>query len=86
MVTHALHRHLRSAGLRHQRFHDLRHACASLLLAEGINPRIVMEILGHSQVSLTLNTYSHVIPSLGREAADRLESLLGGGDQAPRLN
>ena len=48
------------------------------------NPRVVMEILGHSQVSLTLNTYSHVIPSLGREAADRLESLLGGGDQAPR--
>ena len=84
MVTHTLHRHLRSAGLRHQRFHDLRHACASLLLAEGINPRVVMEILGHSQVSLTLNTYSHVIPSLGRDAADRLESLLGGGDQAPR--
>ena len=39
MVTHALHRHLRSDGLRHQRFHDLRHACASLLLAEGSTPR-----------------------------------------------
>ena len=39
MVTHALHRHLRSDGLRHQRFHDLRHTCASLLLAEGSNPR-----------------------------------------------
>jgi len=71
LVTHALHRQLRRAGLRHQRFHDLRHACASLLLAEGVNPRVVREILGHSQVSLTLNTYSHVIPSLGRDAADR---------------
>jgi integrase len=84
MVTHALHRHLRRAGLRHQRFHDLRHACASLLLAEGVNPRVVMEILGHSQVSLTLNTYSHVIPSLGRDAADRLQSLLGVPDQHRR--
>jgi len=84
MVTHALHRHLRRAGLRHQRFHDLRHACASLLLAEGVNPRVVMEILGHSQVSLTLNTYSHVIPSLGRDAADRLQSLLGVPDQYRR--
>lgn len=65
MVSHALHRHLCRAGPRHQRFHDLRHACASLLLAEGVNPRVVMDILGHSQVSLTLNTYSHVIPSLG---------------------
>jgi integrase len=81
MVTHALHRHLRRAGLRRQRFHDLRHACASLLLAEGVNPRVVMEILGHSQVSLTLNTYSHVIPSLGRDAADRLQSLLGAPDE-----
>jgi integrase len=48
MVSHALHRHLCRAGPRHQRFHDLRHACASLLLAEGVNPRVVMDILGHS--------------------------------------
>ncbi len=84
MVTHALHRHLRRVGLRHQRFHDLRHACASLLLAEGVNPRVVMEILGHSQVSLTLNTYSHVIPSRGRDAADWLQFLLGAPEQRAR--
>jgi integrase len=59
-----------------QRFHDLRHACASLLLAQGVAPRVVMETLGHSQISLTMNTYSHVIPALGRAAADRMDDIL----------
>jgi integrase len=68
---------LRDAGLPHQRFHDLRHACASLLLAQGVAPRVVMETLGHSQIALTLNTYSHVIPALGRAAADQMEAVLG---------
>jgi integrase len=58
------------------RFHDLRHSCASLLLAQGVHPRVVMETLGHSQIALTLNTYSHVIPTLQREAADRMEAAL----------
>jgi site-specific recombinase XerD len=48
-----------------------------LLLAQGVNPRVVMEILGHSQISLTLNTYSHVIPSLQREAAQRMDAVFG---------
>ena len=43
-----------------------------------MNPRVVMEILGHSQVSLTLNTYSHVLPSLGREAANLMGAMLAG--------
>ena len=68
---------LAGAGLPRQRFHDLRHACASLLLAQGVAPRVVMETLGHSQISLTLNTYSHVIPALGREAANRMDEMLG---------
>lgn len=76
-VTHGLQRHLAAAGLPRLRFHDLRHSCASLLLAEGVNPRTVMELLGHSQVSLTLNTYSHVLPALTRDAVDRLDTLLG---------
>lgn len=67
---------LEAAGLRSQRFHDLRHACASLLLVQGVSPRVVMETLGHSQISLTMNTYSHVIPSLQEEAAKSLNSLL----------
>lgn len=75
-VTHRLQTLLVAAGLPRQRFHDLRHACASLLLAQGVHPRVVMETLGHSQISLTMNTYSHVIPALQREAADRMEEVL----------
>jgi integrase len=67
---------LTKTGLPHMRFHDLRHPCASLLLAQGVHPRVVMETLGHSQISLTMDTYSLVIPSLQREAADRMDALL----------
>jgi integrase len=49
---------------------------ASLLLAQGVHPRLVMEILGHSQIALTMNTYSHVIPSLRREVATQMEAIL----------
>ena len=76
-VTRRFQAVLRQAGLPRQRFHDLRHACASLLLAQGVAPRVVMETLGHSQISLTLNTYSHVIPALGRAAADQMDAVLG---------
>ncbi|MBF6613856.1 MAG: site-specific integrase, partial [Chloroflexi bacterium] len=70
---------LQRAGLPHIRFHDLRHTCASLLLAQGVHPRVVMEALGHSQISLTMDTYSHVIPALQKEAADRMDALLSEG-------
>jgi integrase len=59
-------------------FHALRHTAASLLLAEGTHPRVVMELLSHSTIALTMNTYSHVIPALQHEAADRMNRLLGG--------
>jgi site-specific recombinase XerD len=75
-VTHRLQAILEHAGLPRMRFHDLRHAAASLLLAQGVSPRVVMEILGHSQISLTLNTYSHVIPALQSAAADHMERIL----------
>jgi integrase len=75
-VTHHLQALLAKAGLRRQRFHDLRHACASLLLAQGVSARVVMDVLGHSQVSLTLNTYSHVVPSLRTDAAERMNDVL----------
>lgn len=67
---------LGKAGLPDIRFHDLRHSCASLLLAQGVSPRVIMETLGHSQISLTMNTYSHVMPVLMREAADKMDALL----------
>jgi len=65
-----------AAGLRRVRLHDLRHTAASLMLAQGVNPRVVMEILGHSQISVTMNTYSHVTSASSREAMARVDSLL----------
>jgi integrase len=63
---------LDAAKLPKMRIHDLRHTCASLLLAQGVHPRVVMETLGHSQISITMNTYSHVMPALGAEAAEKM--------------
>jgi integrase len=62
---------LAAANIPHVRFHDLRHTAATLLLAQGVDPRTIMETLGHSQISLTLNTYAHVLPALQSAAADR---------------
>ena len=59
------------------RFHDLRHTAASLLLSEGVHLRMIMELLGHSSISLTANTYAHVMPAAMRDVADRMESILG---------
>jgi len=75
-VTHRFQRLLRDAGLPHQRFHDLRHCAASLLLAGGVTPRTIMGILGHSQISLTMNTYAHLSPALEHEAARALDAVL----------
>jgi len=69
---------IRKAGLPAKRFHDLRHTCASLLLAQNVHARVVMEMLGHSQIQLTLDTYSHVVPSLQRDAADLMDGILKG--------
>ena len=66
----------KAAGLPRIRFHSLRHTAASLLLAQGVHPRVVMEMLRHSTISLTMNTYSHVIPALERDAADRMDAVL----------
>lgn len=75
-VTKGFQRLLGPAGLPHQRFHDLRHAAATLMLVQGVAPRVVMETLGHSQISLTLDTYSHVVGSLQRDAADLMDAVL----------
>ncbi|HVD00160.1 MAG TPA: site-specific integrase, partial [Candidatus Dormibacteraeota bacterium] len=68
---------LRAAGLADRRFHDLRHSCASLLLAEGVPLKVVAEILGHASIRLTADTYSHVVPALQADAAGRLDALFG---------
>ncbi|MGC5020580.1 tyrosine-type recombinase/integrase [Micromonospora sp. DT47] len=56
--------------------HDVRHTAASILLAQGVPARVVMELLGHSQIGLTLGTYSHVAPELSRAAADAIGGAL----------
>ena len=76
-VQRSFRRIVRKAKLPRMRFHDLRHSCASLLLAQGIAPRVVMETLGHSRISVTMDTYAHVIPALQREAADAIDRSLG---------
>lgn len=75
-ITKDFHRELAHAGLPQRRFHDLRHSCATLLLVQGVSHRVVMDVLGHSQIGLTMNTYWHVIPDLRGEAARRMDDLI----------
>ncbi len=67
---------LQTAGVRTARLHDARHTAATLLLSQGVPARVAMEILGHSQVSLTLGTYSHVSLELSRDATSRVGDVL----------
>ncbi len=67
---------LREADVREVRLHDGRHTAATLLLTEGVHPRVVMEVLGHAQMRTTTDTYSHVMPALGRDTADRMGNAL----------
>jgi integrase len=81
-IRRSFHPLLRRAGLPHMRFHDLRHTHATLLLQQGVHPKVVQERLGHSTISMTLDTYSHVVPGLGREAAAKIDAVLRGGAPA----
>ena len=75
-VYHEFKKLLAHAGLpSSHRPHDLRHSTATYLLAAGVPARVVMQLLGHSQIGLTLNTYSHVLPTMLEDAAARLESV-----------
>jgi integrase len=64
-----------AAGLSDMRFHDLRHSCATTLIAQGVHPRVVQEILGHSQISTTMNVYGHVLDTTRRVAAQAMDGL-----------
>jgi integrase len=59
-------------------FHDLRHTCATLLLREGVNVKVVSEMLGHASITITLNIYAHVLPDMQDSAANAMEAALGG--------
>jgi integrase len=75
---------LRVAKVRRIRLHDGRHTAATLLLAEGVHPRVVMELLGHSTMRTTTDTYSHVLPALAQQAADTLDAALWGGSEGTK--
>ena len=58
-------------------FHNLRHSAATLLLSMGVNPKVVQEILGHSNISMTMDVYGHVLPSMYRDAMDKWDDAFG---------
>ena len=63
-------------NLPHIKLHGLRHTNATALIAAGISPKVVQQRLGHADVSITLNTYTHVLPSMDKEAAEKLDNIL----------
>jgi integrase len=79
-ISHAWVKLVRQTGLKTIRFHDARHSHASLMLKQGIHPKVVQERLGHSSIQVTLDTYSHVAPGLQEAAATRFDEAL-----APKL-
>jgi integrase len=75
-ITHAWMRLARRSGLNGIRLHDAQRTHASLMLKQGIHPKIVQERLGHSSIQITLNTYSHVAPGIQKAAANRFDDIL----------
>jgi integrase len=75
-VSHAWAKLAKRTGLKGMRLHDARHIHASFLLKQGVHPKIVQERLGHSSISITLDTYSHVAPGLQKAAAERFDEIL----------
>jgi integrase len=68
---------LKGAGLPDMRWHDLRHTAATLLLSEGVHPKLVQHLLGHASISMTLDRYSHWVPSMGTHTASAMDVALG---------
>lgn len=77
-LTRRFKRLLKEAGLPDMRFHDLRHSAATILLGRGVHPKLVQELLGHSQMSVTMDRYSHVLPSMQRDMMKGLDDLYEG--------
>ncbi|EFH90683.1 tyrosine-type recombinase/integrase [Ktedonobacter racemifer] len=69
------HQIVAQAGLPKMRFHDLRHSAATILLAKGVHPKVVQELLGHSSIAMTMNIYSHVMPSMRKEVASIMDTI-----------
>ena len=77
-LTRNLHRLCKVAGLKPERFHNLRHTAASIGFAEGLDPKMIQHMLGHSAIGVTMDTYTHLVPGLQKEAAERIGKAIGG--------
>lgn len=75
-LSWAFDRTIRRAGVPRIRFHDLRHTAATLRLAAGTHPKVVQEMLGHANISITLDTYSHAVAGMQAESAERVAALI----------
>ncbi|GCF06864.1 tyrosine-type recombinase/integrase [Dictyobacter arantiisoli] len=75
-VGELFHGLLKKAGLPAMRFHDLRHSAATILLTLGVHPKVVQELLGHSTIVMTMDTYSHLLPSMQQDAMDKMDDAL----------
>lgn len=75
-MTRKWSRFLKDNNLPHIRLHDLRHSNATALIQAGVNPRVVQQRLGHSDVNITLNTYTHVLPEMDIDAAEKLDAIM----------
>jgi integrase len=79
--SRAFTRHIRRLGLRPIPLHGLRHGWATLALAAGVHPKVVQERLGHANIGITLDTYSHVTASLHARAAEQVAAVIFGGGE-----
>ncbi|HZH59121.1 MAG TPA: site-specific integrase [Metabacillus sp.] len=75
-LSRSFHKIIKSAGLPDIRFHDLRHTHATLMLQQGVHPKVVSECLDHSTIGITMDTYTHVLPIMQKEAAHQFEQLI----------
>lgn len=78
-VSRTFDRRVARHGLERIRLHDLRHTWATVALANGVHPKVVQERLGHSSITVTMDIYSHVMPAMHTDAADRVAALILGG-------
>lgn len=75
-VTHVFARIARKARLGHLRLHDLRHSYASIMVAAGVSVKAISQSMGHANIGITLDIYAHLLPGMGRAAAERFDRLL----------
>jgi len=75
-VTHLFGKVVRKAGLGHLRLHDLRHSYASIMLAAGVNLKAISQSMGHANIGITLDIYGHLLPGMGKAAAESFDKLL----------